>query len=208
MTSTSVCSLGNFVAKRQDVQGRLLVFHPETVCTVHGGTLRRTDICPVFCGGQQRARYFMKCLRPSARRAIRPQILYRQHHRHKRLTSDIFASTFFCRPVSCGVYDDVNGAASPPDHISTIVICSTGHTRGRSAWRLEFIRFHVVRTETCGTLPVSCAQMSSEVRHYCVSGGTNCSADVCCAVVLSGWRRSGESTGLCFDTCGIRCQTV
>ena len=29
---------------------------------------------------------------------------------------------------------------------------------------------------------VSCAQISSEVRHYCVSDGTHCSADVCCAV--------------------------
>ena len=44
----------------------------------------------------------------------------------------------FCQPVSCRVYDDVKGTASPPDHLSypspTIVICSTGDTKGRSAW--------------------------------------------------------------------------
>ena len=28
------------------------------------------------------------------------------------------------------------------------------------------------------------------------------------SVALSGWRRSGKSTGSCCDTCGIRCQTV
>ena len=31
---------------------------------------------------------------------------------------------------------------------------------------------------------VSRAQISSEVRHYCVSDGTHCSADVCCAKSL------------------------
>ena len=31
--------------------------------TIHG--YKRTDICPVFCGGQQRVRCFLKLLRPS-----------------------------------------------------------------------------------------------------------------------------------------------
>ena len=45
---------------------------------------RSTDICPEFCGGQQRS-CFPEHLRMSVRRAARPQVLYRQHQLQKRL---------------------------------------------------------------------------------------------------------------------------
>ena len=48
-------------------------------------------------------------------------------------------------------------------------------------------RFFLVSCGSDGNLSytsVSRAQISSEVRHYCVSDGTHCSADVCCAKSL------------------------
>ena len=108
------------------------------------------------------------------------------------MATGIFASTSFCRPVSCGVYDDVNG--SYPS--STTVTCNTGHTtvegdpNGASTYSVS-----------CGSdgslsyTSVSCAPISSELRHYCVSDGTHCSANVCCA----GFSGSGGHTFPCVD---------
>ena len=69
-------------------------------------------------------------------------VLYRQHHLQKRSWPLVFSIHFLlCRPVSCGVYDDVNGAASPPDHIYTIATRNTGHTKWRSSRRLDLFGF-------------------------------------------------------------------
>ena len=52
---------------------------------VEAHLLRRTDICPEFCGGQRRVCFFLILLRTSVRRATRAQVLYRQHHLHNRI---------------------------------------------------------------------------------------------------------------------------
>eukprot|EP00450_Noctiluca_scintillans_P001620 CAMPEP_0194485878 /NCGR_PEP_ID=MMETSP0253-20130528/6727_1 /TAXON_ID=2966 /ORGANISM="Noctiluca scintillans" /LENGTH=1972 /DNA_ID=CAMNT_0039325899 /DNA_START=10 /DNA_END=5925 /DNA_ORIENTATION=+ len=112
----------------------------------------------------------------------------------------ILGSTSFCRAVSCGVYDDVNGTASPPDQLSypasAIVTCNTGHTTvegdpyGASTYSVS-----------CGSdgnlsyTSVSCAPVSFELRHYCVSDGAHCTADICCA----GFSGSGGETFPCAD---------
>ena len=54
--------------------------------------------------------FFLKLLGPCVRLATRPQVLYRRHHLQKRSWPLVFCIHFlFCQPVSCGVYDDVNG---------------------------------------------------------------------------------------------------
>ena len=86
--------------------------------------------------------FFLKLLRPCVRLATRPQVLYRRHHLQKRSSTLVFSIHFlFCQPVSCGVYDDLNGAASPPDHIYTIATCNTGHTKRRPSRRLDLFGF-------------------------------------------------------------------
>ena len=76
---------------------------------------------------------------------------------------------------------DANGTASPPNQLSypsfAIVTCN------RMAPSL--IRFHVFGRNLTYT-SVSCAQISSELCHYCVSDGTHCSGDVCCAGLPGG----------------------
>ena len=54
---------------------------------------------PARCGGQRRVRCFLKFLRPSARRAIRPQLLYRHHHFHKRLWPLVFLRPLLVLPI-------------------------------------------------------------------------------------------------------------
>ena len=77
----------------------------------------------------------------------RPQVLCRAAPPSQALPWPLISlhQLLFCRPVSCRVHDDVNGTASPPDQrsnpSSTIVTCDTGHTNGRSAWRLDLFGF-------------------------------------------------------------------
>ena len=52
------------------------------------------------------------------------------------------------------------------------------------AKRLDFLSVSCSSDGNLSYTYVSRAQISSEVRHYCVSDGTHCSADVCCAKSL------------------------
>ena len=52
------------------------------------------------------------------------------------------------------------------------------------AKRLDFLSVSCGSDGNLSYTSVSRAQISSEVRHYCVSDGTYCSADVCCAKSL------------------------
>ena len=95
---------------------------------------------------------------------LRVEKLYRQHHFHERLYGHWYVSIhfWFCRPVSCGIYDYVKGTASPPDLLSypssTIVTCNTGHTKGSFMWfgRKFVLHFCVVFTDIFCALPLLC----------------------------------------------------
>ena len=68
--------------------------------------LRRTDISPVFCTGQQRVRYFLKFLGPSARRAIRPQLFVSTAPLLQALRCFMFKFTLRGRFIANSVVDN------------------------------------------------------------------------------------------------------
>ena len=94
----------------------------------------------------------------------------------------------------------MNGTASPTDQLSypssTIVTCNAGHTTvagdpyGAATYSVS-----------CGSdgklsyTSVSCAPFSDELFHHCVSDGTHCAPDTCCA----GYVGSGGQTFPCAD---------
>ena len=108
--------------------------------------------------------------RTSVRRALRPQVLCRQHYFHKRLYGHRYFGTHFwiCLPVSCEGYDDVKGTASPPDHLSYPSSAIVGSVHAVRTWRC--LRFSY---RQCGGH--SCVATETGTMAFPASGGASAS---------------------------------
>ena len=98
---------------------------------VEANVLRRTDICPEFCGGQRRVCFLLKLLRTIVKQATRSQVLYRQHNRiHDHWDLSIRLCSL---PTGfCGVYNGVNGTATRhPDHLARILHAQATRSQGK-----------------------------------------------------------------------------
>ena len=137
------------------------------------------------------------CGVPSARRATRPQVFYRQHSLHEALpwlpvsfaSTCVFADRFHAKFTMTRKAPLLHQIYCPTLHLRLLLAAlDTPKVDPRGASKYSVSR------GSDGNLwytSVSCAQMSSELRLYCVSDGTHCSADVS---VASGFSGSGGHT--------------
>lgn len=97
-----------------------------------------------------------------------------------------FVTPKFCRPVSCGVPSDEHGDITPGGEVffpaSTSVTCHRGHTtqpgdvHGATSYSLACDASGLFSYTSAG-----CNISNPVETHYCVSDGSRCNGNVCCA---------------------------